>query len=552
MKNSTSKYEDFRELHEDGHDSGVVDDDGAVLYETPYSLLLNAFVRYNDVDKLARYLQNHDYANYGHVEVYNWDPFYIAAEYGSTEALDLLIKHYNAHSTDTKMKPLEKRGFRLLHVACLNAVSRLYCFCWILNPRWQVSTSKGDPSKWQDYETPILSAADTFSYIPRGFGFEDLEIRTQLARAEELMNKLLNRGASARDVLISSFDKHILDTVLSRAISRASYSLVKRLVTEGADVHTHTIQHISSFSSGPQDETVQGVTPLHLGSLHANLDGIQALFGLRGNKATVVEIAHSKDSAGRLPLHWAARGSHGPEYCYMIPRDEIVAHVASTIELLLTIAPDTINVKDNRGNNALWYMVSLFREHINQYYVVLKFLFELGADANMRNQNGMNMLHVLGFTQNGEAIDPVIIERLVVHGANLSDIDILGNTPLNQMAINLRQVEAVRALLRCGASMNVKNMKGDSPLHQAAHGRVFRYKDGTGIEGHGVPLDAKIKAQDEMMKVLEEAGSGLDLTNEKNIDGKTSRQLLEETRNKWRQQEQERLSRVSRSANKTM
>ncbi|KAI7978481.1 hypothetical protein EIK77_002032 [Talaromyces pinophilus] len=170
----------------------------------------------------------------------------------------------------------------------------------------------------------------------------------------------------------------------------------------------------------------------------------------------------------------------------------------------------------------------------------------------MRNQNGMNMLHVLGFTQNGEAIDPVIIERLVVHGANLSDIDILGNTPLNQMAINLRQVEAVRALLHCGASMNVKNMKGDSPLHQAAHGRVFRYKDGTGIEGHGVPLDAKIKAQDEMMKVLEEAGSGLDLMNEKNIDGKTSRQLLEETRNKWRQQEQERLSRESRSANKTM
>lgn len=407
VKNSTSKYEDFRELREDGHDSGVVDDDGAVLYETPYSLLLNAFVRYNDVDKLARYLQNHDYANYGHAEVYNWDPFYIAAEYGSTEALDVLIKHYNAHSTDTKIKPLEKRGFRLLHVACLNARIETVLFLLDTQPSLASLHVKDDPSKLQDYETPILSAADSFSYMPPGFDSEDLEFRAQLARAEELINKLLDRGTSARDVFMSSFDRlHIADTVLSRAISRTNYGLVKRLVAEGADVHAQTMQYISLFSSGPKDETVHGVTPLQLGSLHANLDGIQALFDLRGDKATVMEMVLFKDSTGRLPLHWAARGAHGPEYCYMIPRDKIVAHVASTIKVLLTIAPDTINVKDNQGNNALWYMGSIFQDHINQYYVVLKCLFELGADANMHNQNGMDILHVLGFTQNGKPLDP--------------------------------------------------------------------------------------------------------------------------------------------------
>lgn len=78
IKLPTSKYEDCRELHEDGHDSGVAD--GVVLYETPYSLLLIAFVRYNDVANLDKYLQNHDYDTYGHVEVYDWDPFYLAAE----------------------------------------------------------------------------------------------------------------------------------------------------------------------------------------------------------------------------------------------------------------------------------------------------------------------------------------------------------------------------------------------------------------------------------------------------------------------------------------
>jgi hypothetical protein len=163
----------------------------------------------------------------------------------------------------------------------------------------------------------------------------------------------------------------------------------------------------------------------------------------------------------------------------------------------------------------------------------------------MRNQDGSNMLHSLGFTQNREAIDPAIIERLVAHGANIDDVDIRGNTPLNQMAINLRQVEAVRALLGCGASMRVKNLRDDTPLHQAAKGKVFRYGHKAAMEQNGVPLDAKIRAQDEMMKVLEEAGDGLDLMNEKNADGKTPGQLQEETRNKWRQEEQVRLSHMS-------
>jgi chitinase len=540
-----SKYRYFRELHEDGHDSGIVDYDGAILYEAPYSALLNAIVRYNDVAKLAQYLQNHDHATDGHVEVPYLDPFYIAAQHGSTEALDLLFIHYNAHFTNIGRIPLEKREVQLLNVACSNA--RIETALYLLDTQLSLASleAKDDSSVWQDYETPILSAADSFTYTPPGFNYDDLEIRAQPARAEGLMNQLLDRGASARDMLRSFCDnKHISDTVLSRAISRASYGLVKRLVAEGADVHVQIMQNISLFTGQPEAETVQGVTPLHLGSLHANINGIQALFDLRGDKATVSEMVLSKDSAGRLPLHWAARGAHGPEYHYMIPRGEIVTPVANTIKLLLAIDQNSINVKDNQGYNALWYAVSGFRESINQYYDVLKILFEHGADGNTRDQKGLNMLHVLGFTKSGEAIEPVIIERLMAHGANLSDVDIRGNTPLNQMAINLRQVEAVRALIRCGASMKVKNLKGDTPLHQAAHGIVFRYKDGTGIESHDVPLDAKIRAQDEMMKTLEEAGDGLDLMNEKNIEGKTPRQLQEETRNKWRQEEQKRLKRV--------
>ncbi|RWQ96861.1 ankyrin repeat-containing domain protein [Paecilomyces variotii] len=356
------------------------------------------------------------------------------------------------------MIPLEKRQFRLLNVACLNA------------------------------------RVDTALFL----------LDTRPARAEELMNQLLNRGASARDALTSLLDeKQILDTVLSLAISRASYGLVKRLIAEGADVHVKTMHQIELFSRQSGEEIVQDVTPLHLGSLHANFHGVQALFDHRGDKATVAEMVLASDSAGRLPLHWAARGAHGPEYHYMLPQNEIVTHTVNTVKLLLSIDPDTINARDHKGYNALWYAVSSFREGFDQHLNIPKTLLEYGAEANMRDQDGLNVLHLLAFTQN---------------------------------------VEAVRALLRCGASMSVKNLKGDTPLHQAAKGKVFGYRYELATERNGIPLDAKITAQDLMMKILEEAGDGLDLMNEKNADGKTPRQLQQETRIKWHQEEQKRLS----------
>lgn len=98
------------------------------------------------------------------------------------QSLDPLIKHYNAHYTDTDMIPLEKRGLRLLNEACLNTAIETLLFLLDTHP------SLGS----LHYETPILSAATSLSYMPRDFHFEDLEIRAQLAREEELMDRLLD------------------------------------------------------------------------------------------------------------------------------------------------------------------------------------------------------------------------------------------------------------------------------------------------------------------------------------------------------------------------
>lgn len=544
-----SKYKRYRDSHEEAISVGVVDDDGAVLYEEPYGSLLHTIVQHNDVAKLAQYLENEANATNGHFEVYYWDPFYVAAQWGSTEALSMLLKHYENHLTDTNMIPLHQRQFRLLHVACLSA--RVETALFLLDTQSALATLHAMADFWSwdmGNGTPLLSTAYSFTSLPPGSDYDDSTICAQHARSEDLMSQLLDRGASARDSMAPWFNEQQPSyTVLSLAISRASYGLVKRLIVEGADVHAKTTHDAYFFANQPDEDIVQSVTPLHIASFHANIDGIQALFDCRGDKVTVAQMVLSSDSAGRLPLHWAARGAGVTQHHYMLPRNEIATHVAKTIKLLLSIDQDTVNARDHQGFNALWYTVYGFRESINDHFTVLKTLFGYGADASIHDQDGSNMLHLLGFTQNGEATDPAIIEALVAHGANINDVDPRGNTPLNQMAMNLRQVTAVRALLDSGASVAVKNLRGDTPLHQSAQGRVFRYRDELSIEWHGVSLDAKIKAQDEMMKVLEEASNGLDLMNERNADGKTAQQLKEETRSKWHLEELERLSRMSSS-----
>jgi chitinase len=542
----TSKYQRYRDFHEEAYSVGVVDDDGAVLHEEPYGSLLDTIVQHNDVAKLAQYLENNANATHGHVEVYYWDPFYVAAQSGSTEALNMLLKHYENHLNDTNMIPLHQRQFRLLHIACLSARVETALFLLDTQPALATLHDRPDSRNWDmGCGTPLLSTAYSFAHLPPGSDDDDSTICAQHARSEDLMSQLLDRGASARDSLVSVLnEQQISDTVLSLAISRASYGLLKRLIVEGADVHAKTTHDAYFFSDQPDENIVQSVTPLHLASFYANIDGIQALFDYHGDKVTVAQMVLSNDSAGHLPLHWAARGA--AEHDYMLPRNEIVTHVTETIKLLLSINPDTVNARDHQGFNALWYTVYGFRESINNYSTVLKTLFDYRPDGSIRDQDGKNMLHLLAFTQNGEATDPAIIEALVAYGANVNNVDARGNTPLNQMAMNLRQVAAVRALLDSGASVMVKNLRGDTPLHQSAQGRVFPYRqEPPNIEWHGVSLDDKIKAQDEMMKVLEEASDGLDLMNGRNADGKTAQQLKEETRSKWRLEESERLSRMS-------
>lgn len=123
-------------------------------------------------------------------EVYYHDPFFIAAEYGSTDVLCLLLNIYNADPT--QVEALDKRGYRLLELACQNAHINTVHFLIDSEPLL------GDiRARNQCGDTALLSAATSFAQ----FRYEDWEdndfceewIRDRFVRSEAWSEDESNR-----------------------------------------------------------------------------------------------------------------------------------------------------------------------------------------------------------------------------------------------------------------------------------------------------------------------------------------------------------------------
>ncbi|KIN09101.1 hypothetical protein OIDMADRAFT_111204 [Oidiodendron maius Zn] len=506
-----SPYREFRvqTLDRDITDGILLDDEGAAIYETGYGALLLTIIKLNDVATLNRYLATHPAAP-GPGETDRFDAFWAAAYHGSTDALRILLEHYAAHSTQI-IAP-DARGFLLLNVACQ--------FAQVDTARFLLDNhlAAGDIHARDDYGmTALLAAAASFFDLAYEENDKRDLMRDTMACSEELMLLLLDRGASARDA-VTRADEKPRDTVLTLAISRASSKLVKRLIDEGADVHTKKMHFLNDGSFGGLD-TIWDVTPLHIGSFYSNVEGIQTLLDNRGSGIYIADMVSCCDSFGRHPLHWAAGGPSPLEFA--------LSNATTTIKLLLTSNPDTVNTQDKQGDTALHYAARSHAQRISKNSDTLKFLCENGADASLRDRKGQTPLHCLCFHAPGsEPIDTSLIPLLLAHGSDIGDADADGNTPLHLAVKNLQSVEAVQLLLNQGANVGAKNLIGNTPLHQAAGGHIW-------IQEGELTHNDRMRAQDEMMRVLQEAEGNLNLMDQENAAGKTPRLIREERRNRW-------------------
>lgn len=541
------------------------DSDGDVQVEEEEHLC--EIVKLNDVPNLERYLERKPFLGPGPDLDYAEDVYWIAAAYGSTVALRTLLIYLDAThpgyptgpESDSPDSGYWKYG--LLQPACMNAQIETVYF--LLDGPW--NNIHGDIHKkdWGTNYTAILAAACSFIETPLSAKDSQnthslLEHQSQyIARCEQLMHLLLDRGASARDTTTFGRPewKEANETVLSLAITRANSALVRRLIDEGADPDMTVVREarlldpvlivIEEGFSG----IVHGVTPLHIGSLYANTEGIQALLD-RGN------VSHKPDSFGRLPIHWAAHRNEDEFYKLELP--EIDSHIIDTISLLLRNNPTKINAQDNQGNTALHYAVRSHGDY-GSYIAIPKLLCELGADARSRNLKNQTPLHnavrirgdyVLSTDYNEPLINP-IIDLLLAHGASVADTDSDDNTPLHLVAKSLALSDVAQRLLSQGSNVHAVNKKGNTPLHEAASG-VLHYRQNKLRKGPShLTADERVRAQDRMIAILlgdvSEEMAGV-LMDQSNAEGRSVREILELTRSRWREDEVSHMDRMRAEA----
>ncbi|EED20778.1 hypothetical protein TSTA_039730 [Talaromyces stipitatus ATCC 10500] len=326
------------------------DQDGTMLYEDDFAGLRNRIIMLNDAATLEKYIVKDPIGALAPTDLFYHDPFFIAAKYGSTDALHLLLELYN-------------------NIACQHAQIETACFLLDSQPPLGNVHTR---SKCGD--TTLLRVASSLEI----FEFEDFKdnnyslewIRERFARSEDLMQLLLDRGASARDSnTVGTFREHYdkgksqpRDIVLGLAVTHASYGLVKRLIGKGADIlRRDWYQRKPTISFGGDCVIdAQNVTAVHISSLYWNY--------------------------WAPTLHWAAAG---PTFRneLTIPESEVGMRIIDTSKLLLDAIPNIINLQDKEGATALHYTVSSHAEcgagHCGD---AIRFLCDIGIKCRGQKQ----------------------------------------------------------------------------------------------------------------------------------------------------------------------
>lgn len=478
------------------------------------------------------------------------DTLFSAASYGSPETLRILLGVYTAAPEIVKkLNP----NFHLLLDAC--GAANIDVVRFILDshddpenplPLRSVDLHQRDDSG----DTPILAAARSLIYPDEDAdevedeGLDRNEwIRNRITRSHQLINFLLDRGCSATDVNpslpndLSPWGNQVQDSVIGLSVSTGTGPLIQRLLDSGADIylkHQHLHHPRVPLQSSTTDTPTHDVTTLHLASLFYNSDAVKLLLNHQNHKANGnPDLTSSCDSDGRFPLHWAASGSAESD-CRLLDKQ---LKITETLRLLLDYDSTGINLVDKTGSTPLHYAArSHARCGFTQYAeLAIRNLLEYNADPRIPDGSGRTILHLLGYhSHQGDPINTTLLESILSHGSNINHTEKNGKTALHVFAQNLRQVLAAKFLIEHGADFRARNTLRETPFHAAARGFLNDHvrRDGRDTE---VTTANKIRLQDEIMLALNNA-AGEDaamLMNQPNAEGKTPRDLLEETRNRW-------------------
>ncbi|KAL7904461.1 hypothetical protein GGI35DRAFT_484487 [Trichoderma velutinum] len=255
---SASLYTEFHspEIIEDGYPPQplytLVDENGNSLFETRGHQLLRAILVNNDVDALVHYLTQYPEITES-VPIYTGDIFYRAIALGGTDVVRALFQYYAWHRNT--VQPPNERGFLLLNIACENChVDTVHL---LLNnyPEYTNIRARGEGN------TSAMSAATKWS---------GWNIANEASRRDEIMNMLLDKGASAEDFSLWPSPPAVtieleqpIENVLTLAVPWARPELIKRLIDKGADPNENT----STYNTGDRAVTHVEIRGTNLGSI---------------------------------------------------------------------------------------------------------------------------------------------------------------------------------------------------------------------------------------------------------------------------------------------
>uniref|UniRef100_A0A8C6L2I1 Ankyrin repeat domain 44 n=1 Tax=Nothobranchius furzeri TaxID=105023 RepID=A0A8C6L2I1_NOTFU len=282
----------------------------------------------------------------------------------------------------------------------------------------------------------------------------DAEKRTPLHAAAFLGDAEITELLILSGARVNAKDNMWL-TPLHRAVASRSEDAVRVLIRHSADVNARdknwqTPLHVAAANNAircaeviiPLLSSVNvsdrgGRTALH----HAALNGHTEMVSLLLAKGANINAFDKKD--GRA-LHWASFMGHLDVVC-----------------LLLSQGAE-VSCKDKRGYTPLHAAAA--RGEIT----VVKHLLNLAIDEP--NAFGNTALHVACF--NGQ---DAVVSELIDYGANVSQSNNKGFTPLHFAAASTHGALCLEFLVNNGADVNVQSRDGKSPLHMTAvHGRFTR------------------------------------------------------------------------------
>lgn len=538
LPKSESLYQRYRrdptEIDENGHRENwqasplkIIDRDGSVLFERTQLSLRTDIILANDVEMLRQYLDAAPWAiEKTDREVDSKDPFFVAAQSGRVQALQLLLAYHSKVNGPSTRVRFQDRRADLLSTAAKWGRVEMVKFLLDNQPLYADIHERGS-----NRESAILAAADTSGTRHRDYlGHQEV----CLDNNEAVMHLLLDQGACASDTLTMPHERpecQTSETVLTLAVQWAGPGLIQRLIDNGADVHAKVVCKVSFIPRVDYFDRFLHITAIYIASFHANFRAVEVLIDNQGNGLDMTNLTSRRDNQGRLPIHWACQYQLSP-YPSTMPVSRITENAESileTIRILLKKDPETVNIQDNSGNTPLHYAAMFYGRLGKQHTPILKLLCDKGADASICNAYEETPLHVLFGRWWGDIpVDTMAIETLLGHGAKAIDIDVYGNTPLHYAAWFLLHSDAALYLMKHGADVQIRNLHQETPLHSVADSPKWgdTAHDGRTLTKQET-AEELFKDQEAMVRELLEAGEA-EMMDQPNQAGKSPRQIIHE------------------------